>query len=268
MVNKKASLEEGVMVVMTLLLFVYILFAIYSQSSKVSENFNAVSNIYSEKQGYENTIYLKLSEDFLTSYQKVLSENILGSSSVDLNKVFEEDLRDRFKQVDGSDELKRLFGSINSFSFDGNKSYTGFPSLVAERNYSNFNITYSSGLNVSTGFDNFGLPSFDKIETVYSSCTKFTSKSEIENCFKMGFPAFIVEIKSADAAISNSAPSLNYISGSDSSSVINSVQVVSSGVGDVLFGETNVFLTSQNQYYLNKEMQNIRFVLSFYYKSS
>ena len=162
MVNKRASLEVGFMVVMALLLFIYILFAIYSQASKVSEKFNAVSDVYSEKQGYENTLYFKLSEDFLNSYQKILSENSekILYSSVELNRLFEDDLEALFKQTDSSapDGLKKLFASVNYFSFDGNKFYLGLSHWNTSRVYSNIIINYSSELNTSIGFDNFDLP--------------------------------------------------------------------------------------------------------------
>jgi len=233
MVNKKASLEVGVMVVMTLLLFVYILFAIYSQSSKVSENFNAVSNIYSEKQGYENTLYIKLSEDFLTSYQKVLSENSekISSYSADLNKVFEEDLKVRFKQTDNSapTELKKLFEGVTYFSFDGKKVYLGFSPLSAQRVYSNLNITYSSVLNVSTGFDNFDLPSFDKIASVQVICNEGSVKdSEAKACLEQELSDFDVSIVK----------------------------------------EKQLKLVSKDEYYVDKEMKKIEFLLSFDYTKS
>lgn len=227
MVNKKASLEVGVMVVMTLLLFLYIIFAISNQSSKVSENFNAVSNIYSEKQGYENTLYLKLTEDFLNSYQKVLSGD-LSSSTTDLNKFFEEDLKVRFKQTESSasEDLKKLFASVNLFSFDGKRAYAGLSTWSAKRVYPNLNITYSSELNVSVDFDNFGLPSLDKIMLARTLCNEESvSDSEANVCLKREFPQFVVS----------------------------------------LVKEKQFKLISIDDYYIDKEMKKIEFLLSFDY---
>jgi hypothetical protein len=232
MINKKASIEVGVMVIMTLLLFIYIIFAISNQSSKVSENFNAVSNIYSEKQGYENTLYIKLTEDFLSSYQKILSENSEKiSSSADLNKVFEEDLKVRFKQTESSvpEDLKKLFSGVTLFYFDGKKVYTSLSPWGAKRVYPNLNITYSSELNVSVGFDNFGLPSLDKIMLIRTVCNEGSVKdSEVKVCLEQELPNFVISV----------------------------------------IKEKQLKLVSGDEYYIDKEMKKIEFLLSFDYTES
>jgi hypothetical protein len=145
-----------------------------------------------------------------------------------LNKLFEDDLKVRFKQVGSgvSEDLKKLFLTTDFFMFDGKRVYTGISSLKIDKNYSNINVSYSSVLNISVGFDNFGLPSFDKIELVRVLCSEGDVKdAEVKTCLESEFPMFNVEV--------------------------------------IKLGQMK--LTSKDSYYINKEMKKIEFLLFFEY---
>jgi len=233
--GKRAAISIAVMVIVTLLLFVYILFAMNVQSSTVSEDYDSIrqlNDIYSEQAGYENTLYFKLAGDFLNSYQRVLKDNSekLGTESVStLEGAFSADLETNFKRTDdgASDGFKKLFSQVNSFVFDGHRVYVSSPWNV-KKDYSPMNVQYDSTLNISIGFENFGLPSFSEIEGSYLRCQESDQTEEdLKSCLEVEFSRFNVQFNR-----------------------LNSGQV---------------WLTSKDNYYVDNSLIPIAFTLSFSY---
>ena len=236
--GKKASISVGVMVIVTVLLFTYILISLNNSSTKISENFGIVSqlnDVYSEQQGYENTLHFRLVEVFLNSYQEVLNQNSLeiGPEQKDFNVIFNAKIYSNFVVQDKSIDpvLNNLFLSSHSF-FDGETATISITPWRIERNLT-FNevngsrIIYSSNLNSSVSFKMLELPSFDYIKKSYSECVKLEEKELISSCFTGAFSGFEIGFSKLDPGI--------------------------------------VELISKDSYYINKKMDNIKFSLKFNY---
>lgn len=239
-IRKNASISVGVMVVTTLLLFVFILISLNNSASKISGNFQSVSQlneIYSVQQGYENTLHFRLVEIFLNSYQETLNENSLkigDGTNIKLNEIFISKIKEKYKKVDKGThkELTVLFDSASLSILNGNKVFVTLSPWIVDKNltFSEVNgsrIRYSSVLNSSVSFDMLDLPSFDYIETHYLECVEMNNEELIKQCFIEAFPGFDID-------------STKLKSG-------------------------NLILISKDKYYLNKKMDKISFSLVFDY---
>lgn len=204
--NKRGDISVAVMVVLTLVLFAYILAAMSSDLAKISENFNDVSNFnefYSRQQSVETTLYFRLVEISLNSYVETLNDNSMnigGNSNLDLDFIFRGKVEKNFKMVseDTPTELKKLFESVNSVNFDGKNINIGISNLKVEENLSydrssGSKIYYSPVLNSSFNMNWVGLPSFDEIALSRGACSEITDSEEnLLICLREEFPQFDV----------------------------------------------------------------------------
>lgn len=237
--SKRGDISVAVMVVLTLVLFVYILAAMSSDLAKLSANFNDVSDFnefYSRQQSIETTLYIRLVEISLNSYVEMLNENSMnigGNSNLDLNSIFRAKVEKNFKNVNEATpaELKKLFESVDLVSFDGKNINIAISNMKVEENLSydrssDSKIYYSPVLNTSFNFNRVGLPSFDELVIGQEKCSEITDSEEnLLICLKEEFPQFSVSFNR------------------------------------VVPGQ--VHLVSLDSYYLNKKMDLIAFNLMF-----
>ncbi len=234
MQNKRASISIGIMVIVTLVLFVFILVSLNFQASKLSDNFNAVSQlngIYSEQQGMENTLHFRLVEVFLNSYQETLKENSLkvGKEQVNFKEIFEKKIYSKVtaRATEKDSQLNDLFSGIDPVVFNGETVYVTKTPYIIEKNltFDDLNgsrILYSSSLNSSVSFAMLELPSFNYINESYSSCSGLSSKILIEKCFVEKFSKFNM---------------------------------------GVTIDSTKIIVSSRDKYYLTNKMQVVKFEL-------
>lgn len=259
--GKRAAISVVVMVIVTLFMFISILIAINYSSSKISENFNTVSqlnDVYARQQGYENTLYFKLVESFLDSYQKVLKDNSIrigNDNSLSLGEVFRLEVDSNFRKVDddSSPTLKELFSKSDPLVFDGENIYVknSMFNTGKEFSVSNSQINYVFVLNTSLGFDRLELPSFDDIIKVHSECNSSANKDNIEVCLNQKIPNF------------NAALECFYID-QFGVKIPSSLRIIDAPNQNLMGDEECVIkMKSRDKYYLNKNMANIEFELNF-----
>lgn len=236
--NKKGDISVGVMVVLTIVLFVYILGAMSLDLAKISGNFDDVSNlndVYSRQQAYETTLYFRLVEVSLNSYKGVIEENYMkiGDPSLDLNALFRANVETNFKKFDEKmpEELKTFFGKVDSFEFDGSNINVSISNWKVEENLSSnkedgSKVFYSSSLNSSFNFNRVGLPSLNEINQAQFICSEISvSEYDFKDCLNESLPQFSFSVNPASP------------------------------------GRLNVI--SRDMYYLNKKMDSISFGLFF-----
>ncbi len=235
--NKRGDISVAVMVILTIVLFVYMLGAMNSDLAKVSGNFNDVlklEQVYSNHQLAETTLYFRLVEVSLNSYKEVLEDNSMkiGDPNLDLNALFKAKVETNFKNYKGkSNEMKEFFGKVNSFEFDGVAIKISTSILQIEENISSnkedsSKVYYSSSLNSSFNFNRVGLPSLDDVVIGREKCSEMTGSEEtLLGCLNEEFPQF------------------------------------SASFNRIVPGQ--VHLVSLDSYYLNKKMDFIAFNLMF-----
>jgi len=200
--NKRGDISVAVMVILTIVLFVYVLGAMNSDLAKISGNFNDVSKleqVYSNHQLAETTLYFRLIEVSLNSYKEVLEENSMkiGDPNLDLNALFKAKVENNFKNYNGkSEEMKEFFGKVNSFEFDGTTIKISTPVIQVEENLSsnkedNSKVYYSSSLNSSFNLNRIGLPGTAEIVLDYGICSEFKGyEDNLLDCLNEEFPKF------------------------------------------------------------------------------
>jgi hypothetical protein len=235
--NKRGDISVAVMVILTIVLFVYVLGAMNSDLAKISGNFNDVSKleqVYSNHQLAETTLYFRLMEVSLNSYKEVLEENSMkiGDPNLDLNALFKAKVETNFKNYNGkSEEMKEFFGKVNSFEFDGTTIKISTSVLQIEENLSsnkedNSKVYYSSSLNSSFNLNRVGLPGIDALVISHGICSEVTdSEVSLLDCLNEEFPQF-------DAGYNRVVPG-------------------------------QVHMVSKDSYYLNKKIELIAFNLMF-----
>lgn len=240
--HKRAAISIGVMILLTMALFFFVLGSIFYNSAKITENFKSVSQLneaYSEKQAYENTLHFRLVEVFIKSYSETLNAHsfkIADGSNFDINGDFRIRIDSLFRSLDSSnnDLIKNSFIGIEPLTFDGESIFIKMPASVKKnlsfsntgdsKNSSSFNYSYV--LESSVSFGMLGLPSFDKIADGHEKCSEITDSEEnFLICLKEEFPQF--------------NPTFNR----------------------VVPGQ--VHLVSKDNYYLDKKMQPFAFNLMF-----
>jgi len=290
MSNKKGSISIAVMVVGTLFLFAAVLFILYTDSSRVSGDFNDVfwyGRVYANETSLENSLYFILLESFLDSYQLVLKENSekIGKENINLNEKFREKITGmKIEDVGGGvlftfeDKVtptdKATGGLLKNnfivYGFNGlsagviinnwkaNTTRTGSDGRVLLK------VNYSSKLNANVSFAQLGLLSFNDIVNIYCGCLGSSSSDIAKTCFENKFPGFDVSFENIYSQGSSVIPSetpTTYVSGDMGSNV----NVVSSVSGFAKPVNILVKLNSKDKYYINKKMKKIEFNLIFNY---
>lgn len=251
MFNRKGSVSIAVMVVGTLFLFAAVLFILYTDSSRVSGDFNDVfwyGRVYANETSLENSLYFILLEHFLDNYQLVLKENSekIGKENINFNEKFREKITDsksypRPAFLPGYIDDKSLVYGFNGLSagvtidnWKINDTRTDPDGRVLLK------INYSSELSSNVSFDRLELPSFDDINRIYCECLRSSNSNFAKVCFENKFSRFDVSFGDID---------LHNIDGQDKPTRIL------------------VKLNSKDKYYINKEMKKIQFNLTFDYFS-
>lgn len=266
--NKKGDISVAVMVILTLVLFVYVLGAMNSDLAKISGNFNDVSDItdfYARQQAVETTLYFRLVEVSLNSYVETLNENsmnIENDSNLDLNSIFRTKVESKFKnvEVEAPEEMKKLFENVDSVGFDGKNINVVVSNIRVEENLSydqssGSKIYYSPVFNSSFSMNKVGLPSFNEIRSVLLECRKYSATDAINLCFDSKLLAF----KSSAKCYSTS----------DLFQIPNNLQVVEMPNQNLFSGKKcEIELKSRDSYYISKSMSQINFKLFFSYSSS
>lgn len=250
MIKKRATVSILIMVMLTLVLFTYLLFSLNTNTSKISGDFELVkevASVYSEKQGNENTVYFKLIKSFIDSYQRELSlnEDKFGiNPDFDFNQDFLFLVNASFRKMNFEGiESNRVVGKIfngSILSFDGDSVLVTNKFVIRrEARVANKNGILESALdsNVSLGFDKLELYSFDEIRRVYENCTAINNqlsvKIAIKNCFKNNLKNFNFEVDMKNDPTSKTKK-----------------------IG-------KIDATSKSKYFIDNKMENIRFVLKF-----
>lgn len=295
MFNKRGEVAVGVMVIVALLLFTFLLVQINVNASSVKDSFAIVysyGDVYAAQESMENSLYFVLLESFLNNYKKVLDENSLdiGFSTVNLNDKFKEKMNSDlvvFSNYQGTNRFELFLKEKKPYiTFDGESAKIVVDKWREEkvlRDGENiyFNTSYGSALSSEVLFKRLELPSFDNINKIYSDCTQKITEDLIEVCFKTNLQRFDIKFEyvvqrptvSATSTFGYSQPAFNANSATESiSGNLPSGSVLSPAANNLNSDNSKVYtiatLTSKDKYYINKQMQNVEFKLVFYYNSN
>lgn len=214
--NKRGSIAVGIMTILVVIIYVYLLFSLQINSSNVKEEFDEVyvsGGVYGVVAGLDNSMQLILINSFLKSYEETLSENSLKIDSVNLNEVFrkkiEENIEDVSKKILVANNKEVLFVKVLSspkkIVFDEESVSLEISPEIIKKEYKlderNFSVEYKYNIENKVGFDVFNLSSFNKILSVYKDCSGFEKSSgEIRGCLKDDLLEYDVELlKSEDS---------------------------------------------------------------------
>lgn len=197
--NKTASISVGIMVICTILLFLFTLFAMNSNSGKVIEEYGVIYDLdktYSEKQGYENFLYFKLLESFLDSYSFTLSNQKGDFDSEGLYPNFVRNISSSFKNIEESSlsTIREVLtkSEVELVDYDSiGANVIGWE--IVKNKEGSHKINYSANLSVLVSVKMLDLPSFKNIEEIYLKC-KGSESSEVEGCLVMEFSRFNMEV--------------------------------------------------------------------------
>lgn len=264
MLNKRGEVAVGVMVIVTLLLFTFLLVQINVNASNVRDSFTIVysyGDVYTEQESIQNSMYFVLFKSFLNNYKVVLDENSqkIGFEAVNLNDKFREKLSAdlaAFSNYQGKNIFELFLKEKKPYiTFDGERAKIiidkwSTEKVIREGDNVYFNTSYSSALSSEVLFKRLELPSFDNIDGIYNDCTKMATEEFVEICFIANFQRFDVKF---DYAAQRPGESLA-VPEIDPANDVKEYTIAT--------------FTSKDKYLIDNQMQNIVFKLVFNYNKN
>lgn len=246
-INKNGSVAIGIIVILTMSLFVFLLYSVNTSINKIDLGMDQVyesGRMYAQKDSYENSIYIFALEEFLNSYYDVVSNYSLEK---DMNKIFMENISVKINER--VNKMMRLYDrSKSSFIFFLNNTNRGIVfdnetiGVVfsissfshSDKNKGIIDYEYLSKIVVNISFDKLSLPSFDDINKSYFICNK--SDIDTRECLR-------AEFKNFNVSKIEEIPNTDYI--------------------DIKYK-----LSSKKNYFVNDKMKKMEFLLEYRAKNN